>query len=257
MAVAFRAAGTFATTSVVNYPAGVASGDLLIIQVACTGAITTPSGWTKLFGPVVPSGSPPWSCYLYWKIAGGSEPSSITLVSGGGNTAAFMSAYTGAHATTPIDTHATANLPTSGTSGTTPTVTTTQANTMLLRMCFEYATTGTVTPGAGTERYDGAYDSPMYCVVEMAEIAQPAAGASGTAALTFTSALFGGLSATVAIAPAGVSSTTGRFSRLKVGDGLDGTDEGSGVLRLDAAPAGYATYTGLMAAYGTYAALLA
>ena len=199
MAVAFRAAGTFSTTTTVNYPAGVATGDLLVLHVSWSGGLTTPSGWTKLFGPLSPPG-PTWSCYLFWKIAGGSEPSTVTL--SGAAIAAFMCAYTGAHATTPIDTYATANLPGSGTAITTPTATTTVANTMLLRMYSVYAASASITPAAGTERYDATTGASNYCMLEMAEQAQAGIGASGTQSATLASDSFGGLGATVAVAPA-------------------------------------------------------
>src|SRR4029077_14590761 len=102
VAVAFRSAGALATYTnppVIEYPAGVASGDLLVIQyMGHNGSPpNTPSGWTALLAPVTLSGSIEPSIWVFYKIAGGSEPSTVTISVSSGSLAAtgIMSAYTG------------------------------------------------------------------------------------------------------------------------------------------------------------------
>jgi PKD repeat protein len=96
--------------------------------------------------------------------------------------------------------YATATLPTSGTTGTCPSVTTTGTNRLLLHAYYDWTASTTVTPNAAdTERYD-AFDSNTNFAVELATTVQAAAGASGTSSATFGSATFGGLAVTVALA---------------------------------------------------------
>jgi hypothetical protein len=209
MAVAFRAAGTIAETSstslVVPYPAGVVSGDLLVIQYsAATSAVTTtPSGWTLLLGPTSGSDGQGDKFSVFYRVAGASEPSSVTIAkttSGGG--AGIMAAYSGVNTSSPIDASAAANLPSSGSSGTTPSVTTTQTNTMLLRFYWVWVSgSPNITPaGTDTERYDVLFTTNGY-KMELADSTQAASGASGTTTATTSAGHFGGRGATVALAP--------------------------------------------------------
>jgi PKD repeat protein len=219
MAVAFRAAGTLTTstssgTHTVNYPAGVAAGDLLVIQMVVTvGTLTTPAGWTNLYGPFTESGFGAAVHYLFYKIAGGSEPSTMTVTKSAGNAAAaVMSAYTGADTTTPIDVFATAVQPTSGTSGSSPSVTTTKANTMLLRLCTAFAGPAATTPaGTVTERYDVTW-SFNSTGLELGTETQAAIGASGTSGVTFSTGISGGIGATIAVAPVAVTPPVADFT---------------------------------------------
>jgi PKD domain len=209
MAVAFRAAGTLGTSTagaatVVPYPAGVASGDLLILQFIANATSTpaTPSGWTALFGPTTTTtyGN---KCYVFWRVAGGSEPSTVSVTISTGQGAGIMSAFTGANTSAPINVHAEATLPGGGTSPTmtTPSVTTTVANTMLLRMYWAHDGTAVAPAGTDTEIYD-ANAPGQPCAIEAATSTQTAAGASGTTTATLNSNKWGGLGSTIAIAPA-------------------------------------------------------
>jgi PKD repeat protein len=218
MAIAFRAAGALASqfqgTPTIPYPAGVAANDLLLIHyVAGTATVTptTPSGWTLLLGPVAMSGGGNANRgYVYYRVAGGSEPSSVTFANSGASntTGGIMTAWTGCDITTPIDGSATATLPTSGTTGTAPSVTTTKASTRVLHLYWDWTGSTTVTPnGADTERYD-TFLSATNIVFELADTAQGAAGATGTSSVTFAAATSGGLAATIALAPLTVSLPT-------------------------------------------------
>jgi hypothetical protein len=212
MAVAFRSAGALAVTNdlapAIPYPAGLAANDLLLLQFACIHTLTptTPAGWTKLLGPVAMAGtSPATDGHIYWKVAAGSESGSLTVtLTGTSNWAGgVISAYSGVSTSAPIDSSATAVLPTSGNTATAPSVTTVAANTQLLHIYWGYVNNSTVTPNAAdSERYD-AWNISINLGYELADKLQAASGATGTSAATWVgSALFGGLAATVALAPA-------------------------------------------------------
>lgn len=187
------------------YPAGVGNGDLLILPIfSQTTSINTvtPSGWTKLFGPVAASGTS-YRVYLFYKIAGPSEPSSVNVKpeTGTGSVGGIMSAWSGCDTAAPFDVYATAGMPTSGTTGTCPSVTTTKANTHLARLYWGWHDPGTITPDpADTERYD-VFFTDLTHLHGAASRAQAATGPTGTATITFPGTpLFGGLAVTAAIA---------------------------------------------------------
>lgn len=240
MAIAFRAAGAFASNSsgnpVISYPAGVASGDILIIQYMVGGAATvatTPSGWTLLFGPTTTSdGSQPARAYVYYRVAGGSEPSTITFAHTGssGQAGGIMSAYTGADGTTPINVSTIAVTETTGTTQTAPTVTTTIANTRLLHMYWITGNTTTTQNAADTERYDTVW-AAVFETLELADKAQAATGATGTSAATYAATVTGGAAATIAVAPAPSFSTWNGSSTVSLTDTVTtaGTSHGPAI----------------------------
>ena len=83
MAVAFGAAGSGNSGSggslTPGYPAGMVSGDLMLLHVIIASTAetaTTPAGFDKLSGPDDFSGA---RCYLFAKIATGSEAGTLTV----------------------------------------------------------------------------------------------------------------------------------------------------------------------------------
>lgn len=134
--IEFRAATTATGTGslTLTVPAGTASGDVLLAQVAhVSGAatLTVPSGWTPVRtdsnGSAVTSG-------LFLKTAAAGEPSAVfalpagsTVRMGGG-----ITSYTGVHPTNRLDVAATGVTGT-GLTPFAPAVTTTTANTVLVR----------------------------------------------------------------------------------------------------------------------------
>ena len=101
MAIAFRASseadnGGAVTTLVIDKPTGVVEGDLML---ACVRASTdvnmssAPSGWTLYSGfPYKPSSFN--STWMYYKVAGASEPSTYTwTIDSGTRTVGNISAY--------------------------------------------------------------------------------------------------------------------------------------------------------------------
>ena len=80
MAVAYQSVATAQGSATCNKPSGVANGDLMIAHVAVydnTGVtVSPPSGWTLLRGPTRNNGFFNMTAYTFYKVAGGSEPSS-------------------------------------------------------------------------------------------------------------------------------------------------------------------------------------
>lgn len=107
-----RAETSFTSTSswVANAPAGIASGDLLLAIFALGthgGAFTGPSGWTE--GPREWTAAPYLHCW--WKIAGGSEPSTYAFTAAGSRSGRVnIHRISGADATSPINTSTSVNL---------------------------------------------------------------------------------------------------------------------------------------------------
>lgn len=182
------------TTSVTR-PA-VSAGDLMLLgAVAAYGdaTITPPSGWTAL-ASIDQSSAFEFELRLYWKIAGGSEPSTYNVGiggQGGGNNFGYgwIWTYTGADGTTPVPASATQRNTSSSTSATCPSVTTTAADQTLV--CVYVSGSNSVanswTPPSGmTERMD-AGSNPSGFVVGIADLAVASAGATGTKTATQTS----------------------------------------------------------------------
>lgn len=110
---AFKAAGGGSTLTI-NAPSGVTDGDTLIAHVQVGGtnnAPTAPAGWTTLDTNT----SPTPSCRTWWKIANTEGASYAFTVNSGSAAAGVVLAYSGGHASTPIDQHTLLN----GASGTT------------------------------------------------------------------------------------------------------------------------------------------
>ena len=114
MAISLRAAGTFdhdtgATGGwAVPKPTGTASGDVLIAIVGAIGSSVTFSdttgGWTLIGSETTNSNI---NLSAYWRVAGGSEPSTYTFTpSAGVKGFGCIVAYTGADTTNPIDSSA-------------------------------------------------------------------------------------------------------------------------------------------------------
>jgi len=103
----YNSGGGTVASFIINKPAGVVSGDLLIVFMTGTNGITNwaqASGWTMIdenIGSGVGKAA-------QWLIAGGSEPATYTFTQDagtGGRVAAAMLRISGANATTPINDH--------------------------------------------------------------------------------------------------------------------------------------------------------
>ncbi|AMV20561.1 hypothetical protein [Planctomyces sp. SH-PL14] len=147
-----RASSLSGTTITVNRPAGVVSGDLILIFVKTangpTGSAT--SGFTKVDGPAVTFSTWTSRHYCYWKRAGSSEPGTYTLNVGTGEKIAVAVAWKGASST--VD-------PVFGSASgrTCPSVTAPEANTKLLLCCMAHDVIGTP-PSGTTSLFAGSYE---------------------------------------------------------------------------------------------------
>lgn len=198
---ATNANSTNTTSHVVNVPAGVASGDLLLAHIVLNdGSLTlaTPTGWT-LVASKKDAGNDAIG-YVFYRIAGGSEPSSYTFTSSANcwsNTA--MSRWTGA-AVSPINAHteygATSSIP----ADVPLSLTTTVNNTMLVGFLGSDTSSTASTwqqPANFFEIYDVCGSTQI--AIEAAYKSQVTAGATGTQTWTLSGGFQDGIF--VALAP--------------------------------------------------------
>src|SRR5678810_1476683 len=139
MAIAFRLGVNEQTGVTCNKPTGTVSGDVMVAHLIDEGnhTITPPSGWTQIDNQLVTSGSSIRAASFY-KVAGGSEPSSYTwTITGHTYTEIDIISYSGVDNTTPINAHNIVTAPSSPTTAV-PNVTTTVANCMLSIGCNEW-----------------------------------------------------------------------------------------------------------------------
>jgi hypothetical protein len=96
-------ASSTTTTLTCNKPAGVVSGDVLVAIIGYynpTAPITPPSGWTLGDSGSNGANAGAW----YWKVAGGSEPSTYAWTFAGEDEShVIAAAYTGIDNVSPID----------------------------------------------------------------------------------------------------------------------------------------------------------
>lgn len=102
---ATSATGT--TSLIINKPTGVVSGDVMIVNIAQSGASgsgelsnPTSAGWTLISGADLEGGTKRWGAVMY-KVAGGSEPANytFTLDAGGNSAAGSIVAFSGVDVT--------------------------------------------------------------------------------------------------------------------------------------------------------------
>jgi hypothetical protein len=219
------------TTLVVPRPAGVAAGDVMIVQVAARDgvlqAITPPAGWTlvlrtndPLLG-IFPELGLQVASALYWRAAGAAEPGSYTFtVSRSERVSGGIVAFRGVDAVAPIDAKAGVGDDTD-TAVVAPSITTTVAGTQ--RVAFFASANGSVSftpPGGTSERYDVATGSGSSGAgAAAADVAQPTAGASGTATAT-ASVDAPHVGQHVALAPASGGATLDHFTVGHDGGGI-------------------------------------
>ena len=179
-----------ATSLIIDKPAGTAAGDLLIAAVATDGntvaSLAPPAGWNVIHvgdqGGNVTFG-------VWWKLAGASEPGTYTFSwSGSEHVYGWIMRFTGHDPANPIDTSANAG----GTSGapSSPTVTTTVDDTLILRLGgFDDDDITTGDPGLTGHTAINMGDSGNGSATASGGsgyVLQPTAGASGTASFNLT-----------------------------------------------------------------------
>jgi hypothetical protein len=182
--------GSNGTSLTINKPTGTTQGDLLIAILSKdgTGAINTPSGWTLINEGSSGTGSGNIRLGVFYKVAGASEPSSYTITwSDSEQAVGAILRYSNFCTGNPINVSGSAtggsNTPTA------PSVTTTVADTLVLRI---YGADGDLGAGAGypsghTGRFSIESNSGSdTCSGGAADRTQTAIGATGTAAFNLT-----------------------------------------------------------------------
>jgi hypothetical protein len=204
---------TGGTSVVVTAPSGVTSGDLLIAAVSTDGTSSTtlaaPAGWTLLDRGIDSTGQV--TLGVWYKIAGASEPGTYTFTWTGNQQAyGWIMRFTGHNPSTPINASSFTAGSTTSSTPPSPTVTTTVANTMIIRIgAFDRSYITVDSPGlTGHTRItmDRSSTNTNSCSGGAGYKTQAAAGASGTSnfALTWAEQYRTG---TIAIAPASTAGT--------------------------------------------------
>jgi hypothetical protein len=184
-------AGPAVYSLAINKPTGTTSGDILLAHLfvyypGIEPAVTPPSGWALLPGDAgsIYVGTNDRSV-IYYKVAGGSEPTTYTwtfseLIAVIGD----IAAYSGGHATYPINACAAQATP-QGTSHSTPSITTTATDTLLVT-AFGGVGFGSITwtpPSGETERVDQYYGA-AYISQELNDESKASIGSTGAKTAT-------------------------------------------------------------------------
>ena len=165
--ISFRAAAAAAGTSAgslsltIDKPSGTVAGDVMIASIALrpnTATVTAPAGW-KLVRRIDNGNPNANSLAVYYKVAGGSEPanyawtfSTPTSAPGG------IQTFTGVDTTSPINAENGQAAP-KALSHTTPSVTTTVANTMIVTSHAFASAAAWAPPSGMTEAFEAAGQS--------------------------------------------------------------------------------------------------
>jgi signal peptidase I len=189
--------GTGATGSAVNgsagtislaRPSGVTADDILVAHVVLhthtfnPDPIAAPAGWNEVR---VDTDANHVTAGVYWRKAGGSEPSSYTFTNVSGDTTqqatGVVVAYRGLDTSNPIDDDAGATDVTSSDDIVAPSVTSTRPSGRLLSFVGSYGNGhGPATPPPSmTERYEGTVVSESSVIEILGEAADEVLGAPG------------------------------------------------------------------------------
>ncbi len=155
---ASASAGSGTLSLAVNVPSGTVASDVMVASIAVrpnTATITAPGGWT-LQKRTDNASATASSLAVYYRVAGGSEPSSYTWTfSTSTGSAGGIQTFSNVDTNNPIDIDSGQNTA-SGLTHASPTVTTTMTNTMLVTS-HEFSSAATWTPPGGmTEAIDTA-----------------------------------------------------------------------------------------------------
>lgn len=181
------ATGVGSSNMTITKPASTASGDLLIAHfhigwVASVVIGSVPAGWA-LLGYITNSGSGQViNTYIYYKIAGASEPASYTWVNSGGNPSwvGTVSRITGVDSLNPIP-NPVWGLATSGTSHATAAHTPNVDNNMVLAF-FSIEASTSWTESSGTERYETGSGSNTAAMSSQTQASAASIAVTGTSA---------------------------------------------------------------------------
>jgi hypothetical protein len=219
LAIAFRASTEAHVTTgslTITIPSAVQAGDVLLLIGGMNDAgvsandWATPSGWTALDTRRVPSNL---FAAAYTRVAQSGDPgSTVTLsTSGTGKACAIIAAYSGIDPSGPINISAVASETTLTASHTTPTVTTTAADTRVIIAAVQSdsATQSWNTPSGYTKRQDSLDNTNLggHVTATVQDKAASTVGSYGGEALVAGAASSKAVMYTIAIAPASTTQT--------------------------------------------------
>lgn len=188
---AHTATGVASTSVTVTKPSGTVSGDYLLafIWVESSPTVTPPSGWNlELSQNETTHGS--GTGYVYSKTAGGSEPADYTWSwTGDSKSNGIVIRISGQDAVTPLNTITRDDAKPASTTQTSPTVTTTVDDCLIIRTLQQtrISCSPATPPGSHTERWDFTGPTDFDDTFGAgATIVQASAGATGTADWTIS-----------------------------------------------------------------------
>ena len=184
-----------ASSIVVNKPAGVIEGDVLIASIAVrpeTLTVTPPSGWTLVVRQNN-SIATVNAVLIYSKVAGASEPSTYTWSFSVGSTGSVgsISAFTGVDLTDPINTYGSFADTIASYSIVAPSITTTVDGAMILTTHVTSSSNDWTPPSGMTEMTDAsslAIPNGVGIGIETNYLLQTSAGSTSSKTATFSSA---------------------------------------------------------------------
>jgi MSHA biogenesis protein MshQ len=209
LGITFRSAASASAASgnlVVNVPSGTVASDVMVASIAVrpnTATITAPAGWT-LQRRTDNANATASSLAVYYRVAGAGEPASYTwTLSANTGSAGGIQTFSNVDTSNPVDIENGQNTA-SALTHTSPTVTTTLTNTMLVTS-YEFASSATWTPPGGmTETVDTAslaVPNAAGISLEANYATQAAAGATGTKTATASNDADVGNADTLALRP--------------------------------------------------------
>jgi hypothetical protein len=243
----FRSAGAEAAVPAfgngavnVPVPAGATTGDVLVMFNVAEGGLNTfvpGAGWNVLLERDAGGFNTDFGCY--WRLATGSEPANYSVENSAGSaqSRARILAWSGAHATTPINTSALGSLQSGVTAGSNisvATITTTEADCTLVSIVIEDALrAATFTEGGSLVKRAERTTAPSHCVVD-----EPLTTATTYSGRTVTSSVTGDyIGIAFAIAPSAADTTapvltspTGTQTGSTTATVGATTDEGNGTM---------------------------
>jgi len=184
MAIAFVAAATQtddgATTLVINKPPGTVEGHVMVavLAVSTDSTVTPPAGWTEVVNTLVDTNQMRQA--VYWKAAGGSEPSTYTFtLSRAKSSVGVISTYSGVDTVAPIDVSSASAETDQLTTITAPSVTTTGDNDWVIVASGVGRETTVTTPSGTTSRGFAGDTNNVDVSLRLSDFTQPVAGATG------------------------------------------------------------------------------
>lgn len=198
-------------TIVFSKPSGVVTGDLLLAAVCNRdgSACSPPSGWTTIDVTVYTGGSPNLLSAAYYRVADGSEGGTFTFgfTSSTDRSVGAIHRVTGADGTTPINAHGQSGQSGDSAADTSPSITTTVNDCLILTTHDHDGDPITNTVPAGTTAlYYG--NNNGVATAKGASTSLASAGATGTYQWTISGFAVDGVLRTLAIAPATGGGTT-------------------------------------------------